>query len=214
MASTLSLLRVNVRSVRARYERIWRCLADNSVRPFDIDISSIEGQGSEAERISRLLELISSHEQLSDQHLRRIHVSKEAARRWHRANRGGGRLIRMMRDRDEAIRVELDLRKTNGELSLAPTIIEGDTSRKPVEDASARVDNSTAATTPKEIYPALYADDVMRINRQMDAEEAGVRKPNRNDRLVAARLGAYQRGNMTTVQSLDAQQARRSETKR
>ena len=63
------------------------------------------------------------------------------------------------------------------------------------------------------MYPASFADDVARIDREMAAEEAGVRKPNRNDRLVAARLAAYQRGDMAIVQSLDNQQQRRRDAK-
>ena len=43
---------------------------------------------------------------------------------------------------------------------------------------------------------------------------AGVRKPNRNDRLAAARVEAFQRGDMAIVQSLDAQVSRRRDAKR
>ena len=81
IASTLSLLRVRARDVRARYERLWRCVANNKVQPFVIDIPSIEGDGSESERANNLMDYIRAHSQVSDQYLRTIQVNRDAAHR-------------------------------------------------------------------------------------------------------------------------------------
>ena len=62
--------------------------------------------------------------------------------------------------------------------------------------------------------PASYADDIRRIHRRLDAEEAGVRKPNANERLAVARTAAFARGDMAQVARCDAQAARRRDSKR
>ena len=241
-ASTVSLLRVRARYARAKYVRLWRCYANNKVEPFKIDMATIEGEDGEEERIANLLDYIGAHAQESDYLERRIRVNEDASKRLRKANRGGGSLLRMMKERDEAVIDELDLRKANGELSPAiahyveaPEDAEADKERSNAidgtlgagpsgqelssthtltESATANVDNSTAAAGECELYSASYADDVRRINRQLDAEEAGVKKPNRNDRLVAVRVSAYQRGDMAIVQSLDAQAQRRRDAKK
>ena len=62
--------------------------------------------------------------------------------------------------------------------------------------------------------PASYDDDIRRIHRAMDAEEAGLRKPNANDRLVVARSAAFARGDLDQVARCDAQAERRRAVKR
>ena len=64
------------------------------------------------------------------------------------------------------------------------------------------VERSTQDTPDGALYPASYADDVARIDREMDAEEAGAKKPSRNEKLAAARVAAFQRGDFAIVQSL------------
>ena len=207
-----------------------------------MDMATIEGEDGEEKRIANLLDYIGSHLQESDYLKRRIRLNEDASKRLRKANRGSGRLLRMLKELDEALIAELDLRKANGELS--PAIVhnveesadaEPDKERsKPIdgtsgagpsgqelsskhtltESATDNVDNSTAAAGECELHPASYADEVRRIHRQLDAEEADVKKPNRNDRPVAARVSAYQRGDMAIVQSLDAQAQRRRDAKK
>ena len=137
--------------------------------------------------------------------------------------------MRVTRERDQAIRIELARRKAQGELSpVVDNAAENTVGTPHVDDNSTTdggavgnksvtsnaVDNSTAGPSDRPMYPASFADDLARIDREMAAEEAGVRKPNRNDRLAAARVAAFQRGDMAIVQSLDNQEQRRRDAKR
>ena len=198
-------------------------MADNAVTPIRFDLATIEGDGTTSVRICNLLNYVRAHQRVSGDHERSIRASPAAQRRFKKANRGGGRLLRFLRDRDHAVGEELRRREAQGELSPEATpdvpnvvdnsITDGDPNDNKTATSTA-VDNSTAVPSSRVLYPASFADDLARIDREMAAEEAGVRKPNRNDRLVAARLAAYQRGDMGIVQSLDNQQERRRDAKK
>ena len=169
-------------------------------------------------------------------------MSEDAFNRLNETNRGVGRLLRMLKEHDEEVIAELYIRKANGKLS--PAIAHnveasadaeaykerinatGGTSsaRSSGQDLSsthalaksstANINNSTVAAGECELYPASYTSDVRTIYHKLDAEEAGVKKPNRNDCLVAARVSAYQRGDMAIVHSLDGQRQRHRDAKK
>ena len=46
-------------------------------------------------------------------------------------------------------------------------------------------------------------DDVRRIERQLAMEDAGVKKPSVNDKIIAARTRAYDRGDVRGIVSAD-----------
>lgn len=197
-ASTLTLLRARARNIRATYERLWRCWSGNPIKPFVFD--SLEGDGDEASRISKLREYVDAHVRVVEDLRAKIERDEEANRRWKKANRGSGRLARMLRERDAAVIAELGRRQHEPDTTVS---------------ASANV---TATTEPgpsaRALYPATFADDVARIQREMDAEEAGVKKPSRGDRIAASRTCAYEKGDMDTVKRMDQLVEKRQATRR
>ena len=212
-ASSLSLLRVRARNVRATYVRLWRCLVDNAVTPFKLDITEVEGEGQAHVRESNLLDWIKAHEIEATSVRNRVRVNDAASRRLKKANRGGGQNQRRLRERDDAIAEEIDRRTGDGTL-MTPVVAEQDKESSEKGTNASAVERSTPDSSARMMYPASYADDIARIQRDMDAEDSGVRKPNRNDRLAAARAAAFQRGDMAIVKSLDAQEQRRKDAKK
>ena len=223
-ATSLSLLRVRARNVRAMYVRLWRCFADNAVTPFKLDVAEVEGEGPAHVREANLLDWVKAHECESTSVWNKIRFNEAASRRFKKASRGGGRNQKNLRERDEAVEAELARRTGDGTL-LTPVPAEKSAPRLADQASSAKgegegdnkepaVERSTPGSSSRIMYPASYAEDIARIQRDIDAEESGVRKPNRNDRLAAARVAAFQRGDMAIVQSLDAQESRRRDAKR
>ena len=227
-ASSRVLLRIRERDERAKYERAWRCLVGNTVKPFDLDLSDIEGEGTEREQMESLLDYIRAHEDVARATLRKINRCPIAQARWKKANRGGGRLLRALRERDEAVQQEINRRTGANEL-LPPRVdaaalpdgnnamnghVVASTAAADHSALQNKADNFAQNVDDAGLYPASFADDVARIDREMEAEEAGVKKPSKNDRLLAARTAAFERGDMAIVQSLDAVKARRQGAKR
>ena len=64
-------------------------------------------------------------------------------------------------------------------------------------------------STPVVLYPKLYAIDLARIQKELNAEDYGIAKPSRGEKLIAARANAYERGDMAAVASVDASIAQR-----
>ena len=62
--------------------------------------------------------------------------------------------------------------------------------------------------------PAEFANQVRRIERDMEAEELGVKKPSSNDKLTAARTVAFEKGDMATVEECDKIRERRCASRR
>ena len=81
-------------------------------------------------------------------------------------------------------------------------------------------DTATAVSTERSVdalassYPAEFAHQVGRIEREMEAEELGVKKPSSNDRLLVARTVAFEKGDMATVEACDKIQERRRASRR
>ena len=106
----------------------------------------------------------------------------------------------MFLERDAAIVQELSRREKEE--------AEAEGARAP--EASSGIERST----PTILYPSQYAADVARIQRELDADEYGVTKPFRGEKLVAARANAFERGDMAAVASVDASIAQRQATRR
>ena len=59
--SSLSLLRLQPRSLRALYERVYRVSSGTAQKPFKFEIEFAEGVGDDSARISRLLDYVAHH---------------------------------------------------------------------------------------------------------------------------------------------------------
>ena len=104
-ASTLTLLRLRARDVRAKYVRMWRCYDNNVVESFLYE--SQEGSGAVADRVKRLQATIDEHVRVTESLRIRFDKCSESKRRWKRANRSGGHLSRFTSARHEAVLMEL-----------------------------------------------------------------------------------------------------------
>ena len=60
---------------------------------------------------------------------------------------------------------------------------------------------------------ASYADDVRRVHRAMDAEEAGVRKPTQAERVATARAARFDRSDLSRFKEYDNMTERRKTAK-
>ena len=104
-ASTLTLLRIRARDVRAQYVRMWRCYTNNHVQPFVYD--SHEGNGNIDEKISNLRKYIIDHIKVIENLRILVDRCKTSRSRLKRANRSGGYLTRLLRERNGAVVDEL-----------------------------------------------------------------------------------------------------------
>ena len=195
-ASTLTLLRIRARNIRSVYERLWRCHVDGVKVPFLYD--SKEGDNDDDSRIKELRDYIIRHVRVVEDLRAKVERSPRSKAAWKKCNKGGGSRKRMFLEREAAVVHELSRRDRE----------EADGARAPEE--STRLERSM----PVVLYPKQYAADVARVQKEMDAEDHGVVKPSRGEKLVAARTNAYQRGDMATVASVDASIAQRQATRR
>ena len=152
---------------------------------------------------------------------RKVQGSSAAMTLWRKANRGGGETRRKWKMRNEAVVAEIKSQERDGSLfseervAGAQAVLE--VARAACTSTSVRAVNTEGAGTSSgacDVMPASYADDVRRIHRQLDAEEAGLRRPSTNDRLIVARSSTFARGDLAQVARCDAQAARRREVKR
>ena len=152
---------------------------------------------------------------------RKVQGSRASMALWRKANRGGGSTRRMWKRRNEAIVTEVKYREQTGTLFTEEPVVPvqsvtaaaGAAGVEPVV-RSVGAGGAGSSAGARDIMPASYADDIRRIHRAMDAEEAGLRKPNANDRLVVARSAAFARGDLAQVARCDAQAERRRAVKR
>jgi len=200
-ATSLTLMRLRARTLRATYEKLWRCFANNERVPFVY--SSHEGEGSDGERMENLRKYISAHVRRVEDLRTLVERNSSTKSRWKKANKGGGKRARMFAEREAAVIAELQYRETNG------TIGEEEMDAR----ATSPVDDSAKTVTPV-LYPAAYAADIARIEREMEAEEEGVKKPSRGEKLTSARTSAYERGDMKAVKSIEATIKKRQDTRR
>ena len=148
-----------------------------------------------------------------DANMRKVVVDQAALKRWRRANRGSGRVARMIKAR--ALAMEAELKRREGEdeeceqSAVAHTVAAG------VSASGAGPSSAVAPTAGAvDVMPASYAEDIRRIHRNLDVEEAGVQKPSSNERAIAARAVAFDRGDMKMVRAYDAEIERRQGARR
>ena len=169
-------LRIRARNIRSVYERLWRFHVDCNRVPFLYD--SKEGDSGENERIRELRDYIALHVRVVEDLRAKVEHSPRSKAAWKKCNKGGGSRRRMFLERDVAVVQELSRREEEeAEVARAPT-------------APIRSERST----PVVLYPKQYAADVARIQKELDAEDHGIKKPSRGEKLVAARANAYERG--------------------
>ena len=117
---------------------------------------------------------------------------------WKKCHKGGGSQRRIFLERDAAVVQELSRREEEeAEGARAP----------PASIGSER-------SAPVVSYPKQYAADVARIQKELDAEDHGIKKPSRGEKLVAARANACERGDREAVESVDASITQRQATRR
>jgi len=227
-ASTVTLLRERARDLRAVYVRMWRCFAGN--KPTEFLYDSTEGDGGETSKMANLNSYIAVHVARVEQLRMELMRNAEAKKRWKKAQRSGGRLVREMRARSVAVVDELSKREHMGLLPGAVVVTVASTSRAtvvpqvtqlPDRDVSpvASATGEVRAVAPPSaslvtLFPAQYAQDVRRIEREIEMEENGFMKPSVGDKLIAARTRAYERGDIDGVASANRQIAKRQNTKR
>ena len=220
-ASSLSLLRVWAHNARATYERMWRHHIGAGPTAFTFDVSTIEGSGSALEREKKLHQFAEANVRNEAEVWRMVQGSRASMALWRKSNRGGGSKRRMWRERNEAVVREIKYREETGtlfsEVPVATVEVVATAARAAVATTvvpGVHAEDAEASARARDVMPASYADDIRRIHRAMDAEEAGLRKPSANDRLVVARSAAFARGDLAQVARCDAQAERRRAVKR
>lgn len=182
--TTLMLLRLRAKTVRATYKRSWECL--KNVKPRKFDWTSPEGDGDAVDRQDKLLHYIEQHLPLIEQYGNSIRLSESASKRLAQANRSGG-----------------DRHRTWCELNKA---IEAELSRREHEvHNSAQAVNSSSAQAQSCQYPLQFAVDVRRIEQELEADDQGVRKPTVKDKLKAAITNAYESNDIAGAKRIQDQ---------
>ena len=196
-ATTLFLLRMRARTVRAQYERCWDVLNDHRPRPFTW--KSPEQGDSDGENEQRLREYIESHV-IQIQRLRsRIECNEDAKYRMARANRSGGARHRMWEARNEAIMNELLWRDERATSTSARAV--------KVSGARAHSDDTTVASVPTSLqqYPLQYAVDNQRIANEQEMDDLGLKKPTKKERIKASIVNAIDKGDFSGARKLQDQ---------
>ena len=206
--TTISLLRLRVWIMQGESQKLWRAYTGMPFTWFRCDVAALEGEGTAQVREGRLRAAIAGIRAQFDSNMRKVVVDQAALKRWRRANRGAGRVARMIKAHALAVEAELERREGEDagcEQGAIAHTVEAEVGASDVGPSSA-VGQTSAAV---DIMPASYAEDIRRIHRNLDAEEAGVRKPSSNERAIAARSAAFDRGDMDMVRAYDAQIERR-----
>ena len=193
-ASTLTRLRIRARNIRSAYERLWRCHVDCNRVLFLYD--SKEGDCDENARIQELRDYIAQHLCVVEDIRAKVERSTRSKAAWKKCNKGGGSRRRVCLELDAAVVQELSRREEEEtESACEPT-------------APIRSERST----PVVLYPKRYAADIARIQKELDAEDYGIKKPSRGEKLAAAGANAFERGDLTAVASVDVTIAQQQAT--
>ena len=94
-------------------------------------------------------------------------------KRYNQENPSGGNLVRFIRERNRAVMRELLNRDQNNNSGILLHV-----------NTSASAQNPS---TSSRRFPLQYLEDNRRIQRDLDMSSAGISKPSRGDRLIAAR---------------------------
>ena len=220
-ASDLTLLRERARDLNAQYVRLWRCFSNNPVKDYLCAVQ--EGEGDDASRAARLRTSISLHVERIEVLRAQVLRNAEAKRRWKRASRSSGKLVKEMRARSQAVVTELARRQESsgkgvreiGNINAEAKIDSAGGASSSVSRAAALSDNNNGAPlTSLPLFPAVYAEDVRRIEREMAMEEAGLSKPSTGEKIIAARTRAWERGDIEGVSAADRRIQKRQSTRR
>ena len=205
VATTLSLLRIRARDLRAEYTRMWRCYTGGSVQPFIYD--SPEGMGSDLSRTQNLRNYIDSHVRVLEDLRAKVMRNSEAKARWVKSNKGGGVLKRQLRARSQAVVTELAARGREWETTSPSPSTSGASALAPMNP---RVDTPSKNDNEMHLTPAVCTNDIKFIPNDTDVEDVGVKRPSTGDKLITARTRAYNTGDLDAVRSIDDQMAFRA----
>ena len=183
------LLRLRAKTVGATYKRTWECL--QNIKPQKFIWESSEGSGDACARQKALLYYIEQHLLLIDRYSNKIRLSEAASFRWKNANRSGGSRHRAWEELNKAIASEL-LRREDEVTQTA---------------RADEIESAQAQSQP--LYPAQFAVDVKRIERELLAEELGVSKPTVKDKLKAAITNAYESNDLDKAKRITDQLERK-----
>ena len=184
--TTLVLLLLQAKTVRATYKRYWE--SKENIKPQKFEWKSLEGDGDACERQENLLRYIEQHLSLIRFYENQIRLSESASKGLAQASRSGGPRHRSWMALNKAIAAEL-LRREDEAVH------------------SAQADNRPSAqaqSNPNALkYPAQFALGIIRINKECLAEDLDVRKLTVKNKLKAAVINTYQSNNL--VQAKRAQ---------
>ena len=194
--STLSLLRLRARELRARRVRLLRCLRGIQVHPFRW--ISPEGNGDTQHCIGILNRCIAFDVHWNHIILGDVKDCARARERLFRADRSRRNYADFLRSPSNAVNVELSRRQRTQSEGANSQVIGVREAHYEGGDARAR---SAGATV--DISPEQYRIDNERIERRMRMEELGLREPTANEKRQAARTRALINGEFESVMELD-----------
>ncbi len=172
---------------------MWKCASIG--RKIPLDFESLKGDGTDAGKIKAPRRNNRQHELRLDSLY--VSMNPAAVTRWSKANKRADEKNSMWEARYEAVRQELE--RCKNELHEHVSIKNTQTNPVRAEDFTAG--SSAQGNTARPVHAAKFYQDVARIQRESDKEDAGVVKPLRRDRLVAARTRAYNCVDLDAVQS-------------
>ena len=186
-ATTLMLLRMRARTVRAQYKRHWEVLKD--LKPEQFVFKTPEVGDSVTADEQRLKEFIQSHLIRIEALRSEIERSESAKVRLNKVNRSGGSRHRMWEARNEAVVNELLWREMNP-IATSARAKDTNSARAQIinETPPPPPDNSTILQTQR--FPQQYAADNLRIADDMELDDLGLSRPTRKDRIKAAMVRA------------------------
>ncbi len=144
--STFSLLRIRVRNVRSTYERLWLWKVDDTKEPFLYDLK--EDDGEECDHVRCLKPYISECVRCIEEFRAIVKRTDNSNSLWKQCNKPGG-------DRKKIFEAR--------EIALVPEQV--------LWGACTPTESNTGLNyLPRILYPACFANDVARIQRDLDAE--------------------------------------------
>ena len=194
-ATTLSLMRARARDLSATYTRLVRIKYPNDGHLFAW--RSPERGGDDSARFRVLSKYIGERIEEIARVKADVMENKEWRKRYKLASRSSGVLVKQMRVIHQAIVSELAKRKRDD----TECDYGGAKAHCQPPAQAVGISESTGYNGP--LFPEQYREDVERIDREMRADDLGIRKPTANERRVAARTNAYGRGDFESVANHD-----------
>ena len=219
-ANDVSILRARATDVRMRFQRLFRILFGGGVDRCKS--KSLEGNGCARSRVSKLLQFIDWHLPKVKSFTAMIRASERFNFELQQADRGRVELNMRMKQKGEAIARELSNRNVECWSSEMPNNIEplvvkqniaptnNDDSALARMDNGARACNTISASAPAPLYPAVYREQVSRIERLQREEELGIKAPTTEEIRTYNRTKAYFEQNYDAVIDIDKSKEIRS----